>query len=158
MKACFPSRHRALLPGGSEAESISPGPVDAATLREIIHAMDTYAVCVFRGTALSDESHIAFSYLLGKLEYAPSFFGKGVKRFNYPELFDAGNLDANGNILMDERRRLYNKGNALWHTDSSFNPHRSAYSLAARPRSAARGRRHRVCGHARGLRRVCRRR
>jgi alpha-ketoglutarate-dependent 2,4-dichlorophenoxyacetate dioxygenase len=104
-------------------------PVDPVTLREIVEAMDTYAVCVFRATALNDESHIAFSYLLGKLEYAPSLFGKGVKRFRYPELFDAGNLDASGNILLDERRRLYNKGNALWHTDSSFNPQRSAYSL-----------------------------
>jgi len=103
-------------------------PIDARTLGEIVEAMDTYAVCVFRDTGLTDESHIAFSYLLGKLEFAPSFFGKG-KRFDYPELFDAGNLDANGNILIDERRRLYNKGNALWHTDSSFNPHRSAYSL-----------------------------
>jgi len=104
-------------------------PVDAATLREVVDAMDTFAVCVFRDTGLTDESHIAFSYLLGKLEYAPSLFGKGVKRFNHPELFDAGNLDASGNILIDERRRLYNRGNALWHTDSSFNPHRSAYSL-----------------------------
>src|SRR5262245_48174616 len=104
-------------------------PIDTATLHEIVAAMDTYAVSVFRGTGLTDEAHIAFSYLLGKLEFAPSFFGKGVKRFNHPELFDAGNLDANGQILMDERRRLYNKGNALWHTDSSFNPHRSAYSL-----------------------------
>jgi alpha-ketoglutarate-dependent 2,4-dichlorophenoxyacetate dioxygenase len=103
-------------------------PIDSGTLREILDAMDTYAVCVFRNTGLTDESHIAFSYLFGKLEFAPSLFGKG-KRFNYPELFDAGNLDANGNILADDRRRLYNKGNALWHTDSSFNPHRSAYSL-----------------------------
>jgi alpha-ketoglutarate-dependent 2,4-dichlorophenoxyacetate dioxygenase len=104
-------------------------PIDARTLGEIVNAMDRYAVCVFRNTALTDESHIAFSYQLGKLEFAPSFFGKGVKRFKYPELFDAGNLDANGNILLEERRRLYNKGNALWHTDSSFNPHRSAYSI-----------------------------
>src|SRR5262245_5997977 len=79
-------------------------PIDAATLREIVTAMDTYAVSVFRDTGLTDESHIAFSYLLGKLEYAPSLFGKGVKRFNHRELFDAGNLDANGDILMDERR------------------------------------------------------
>jgi alpha-ketoglutarate-dependent 2,4-dichlorophenoxyacetate dioxygenase len=104
-------------------------PIDTASLREILHAMDTYAVCVFRNTGLNDESHIAFSYLLGKLEYAPSFFGKGIKRFGHPELFDAGNLDASGRILVDERRRMYNRGNALWHTDSSFNPHRSAYSL-----------------------------
>jgi alpha-ketoglutarate-dependent 2,4-dichlorophenoxyacetate dioxygenase len=104
-------------------------PIDPPTLSDITHAMDTYAVSVFRATALSDESHIAFSRLLGGLEHAPSFFGKGIKRFNHPELFDAGNLDASGQILVDERRRLYNKGNALWHTDSSFNPHRSAYSL-----------------------------
>ncbi len=104
-------------------------PVGAALLRDIVDALDTYAVCVFRATGLDDESHIAFSRLLGRLEHAPSFFGKTVKRFDHPELFDAGNLDASGNILVDDRRRLYNKGNALWHTDSSFNQHRSAYSL-----------------------------
>jgi alpha-ketoglutarate-dependent 2,4-dichlorophenoxyacetate dioxygenase len=104
-------------------------PVDGETLRQIVAAMDRYAVCVFRATGLADETHIAFSRLLGRLELAPSLFGKGRKRFAHPELFDAGNLDVAGNILSDERRRLYNKGNALWHTDSSFNAHRSAYSL-----------------------------
>jgi alpha-ketoglutarate-dependent 2,4-dichlorophenoxyacetate dioxygenase len=104
-------------------------PIDAATLAEIVSAMDRYAVCVFRATALSDESHIAFSRQLGKLEHAPRLFGKNVTRFEHPELFDAGNLDANGKILVDERRRIYNKGNALWHTDSSFNAQRASYSL-----------------------------
>ena len=104
-------------------------PIAQGPLREIIDALDAYAVCVFRATGLDDESHIAFSRQLGALEHAPSFFGKGIKRFSRPELFDAGNLDASGNILADERRRLYNKGNALWHTDSSFNARRSAYSL-----------------------------
>jgi alpha-ketoglutarate-dependent 2,4-dichlorophenoxyacetate dioxygenase len=104
-------------------------PVDPATLAEIIAAMDRYGVCVFRGTTLKDESHIAFSRQLGQLEHAPRLFGKNITRFQYPELFDAGNLDASGHILVDERRRAYNKGNALWHTDSSFNPHRSSYSL-----------------------------
>jgi len=105
-------------------------PVDAATMRQIVAGMDRHAVCVFRRTALTDETHIAFSRLFGDLEYAPRLFGRSLApRFRYPELFDAGNLDAAGNILADERRRMYNKGNALWHTDSSFNPHRSAYSL-----------------------------
>jgi alpha-ketoglutarate-dependent 2,4-dichlorophenoxyacetate dioxygenase len=104
-------------------------PVDDATLADIIAAMDRYAVCVFRATGLTDESHIAFSRLLGALELAPKGLIGKTPRFQYPELFDAGNLDAQGNILVDERRRLYNKGNALWHTDSSFNPHRAAYSL-----------------------------
>jgi len=104
-------------------------PIDAATLRQIVAAMDRYAVCVFRGTALQDESHIAFSRQLGELELAPRLFGAKLSRFKHSELFDAGNLGADGRILADERRRTYNKGNALWHTDSSFNPRRAAYSL-----------------------------
>jgi len=104
-------------------------PIDAATFADIVAAMDRYGVCVYRATGLTDRSHIDFSYLFGTLEHAPKLFGKKMARFAHSELFDAGNLDANGNILVDERRRLYNKGNALWHTDSSFNPHRSAYSL-----------------------------
>jgi alpha-ketoglutarate-dependent 2,4-dichlorophenoxyacetate dioxygenase len=104
-------------------------PLDSGATAEIVAAMDRYAVCVFRGTALNDDRHIAFSRLLGRLEHAPRLFGKGIIRFDKPELFDAGNLDASGNILADERRRVYNKGNALWHTDSSFNAHRASYSL-----------------------------
>jgi len=45
-------------------------------------------------------------------------------------LFDAGNLDNKGDILpADDRRRFFAKGNRLWHTDSSYNPRRSAYSM-----------------------------
>jgi alpha-ketoglutarate-dependent 2,4-dichlorophenoxyacetate dioxygenase len=104
-------------------------PIDSAALAEIRQGMDRYAVCVFRATGLTDEGHIQFSRLLGELELAPRGLLSKLPRFAHPELFDAGNLDAQGNILVDERRRLYNKGNALWHTDSSFNPHRAAYSL-----------------------------
>jgi alpha-ketoglutarate-dependent 2,4-dichlorophenoxyacetate dioxygenase len=104
-------------------------PLDPATLREVVAAMDRYGVCVFRATGMNDAAHIAFSYQLGKLEHAPKLFGKKFSRFDKPELFDAGNLDASGQILADDRRRVYNKGNALWHTDSSFNPHRASYSL-----------------------------
>jgi len=46
-------------------------PLDSGRVAEIIASMDRYAVCVFRGTALNDDSHIAFSRMLGKLEHAP---------------------------------------------------------------------------------------
>ncbi len=104
-------------------------PVAANTVGEIVAALDAYGVCVFRRTTLDDQSHIAFSRLLGELELAPRLFNAGITRFDYPELFDAGNIDREGRILLDDRRRLYNKGNALWHTDSSFNARRAAYSL-----------------------------
>jgi alpha-ketoglutarate-dependent 2,4-dichlorophenoxyacetate dioxygenase len=104
-------------------------PLDPGSLAEVVAAMDRYAVCVFRATGLDDVAHIAFSHQLGKLEHAPRLFGKSMARFEQPELFDAGNLDPSGKILVDDRRRVYNKGNALWHTDSSFNSHRASYSL-----------------------------
>jgi len=138
MKACFAKGFEAMplafTPAGpsfcAEVSGVDfSRPIEPGTLAEITDGMDRFAVCVFRGTGLDDTRHIQFSRQLGTLELAPKLFGKAVSRFTDPELFDAGNLDANGNILVDERRRLYNKGNALWHTDSSFNPHRSAYSL-----------------------------
>ena len=114
----------------AEVQGVDFGrPLPATTVGEIVAALDSYGVCVFRGTALDDERHIAFSRQLGELELAPRLFNAGVTRFDHPELFDAGNLDRAGRILLDDRRRLYNKGNALWHTDSSFNARRAAYSL-----------------------------
>ena len=114
----------------AEVQGVDFGrPVDPTTVAEIVAALDFYGVCVFRRTSLDDNRHIAFSRLLGELELAPRLFGKGLARFDHPELFDAGNLDREGRILLDNRRRMYNKGNALWHTDSSFNSRRAAYSL-----------------------------
>ncbi len=47
-------------------------------------------------------------------------------RHAFRELFDAGNLDADGNIIDNEMVRLHKKGDRLWHTDSSFMDIRSA--------------------------------
>lgn len=48
----------------------------------------------------------------------------------YVELFDAGNLDDTNTILSPSSPRAHaNRGNLLFHTDSSFNPRRSSYSI-----------------------------
>ena len=103
-------------------------PLDEATQREIIAVQDQYGVTVWRDTGLTDESHVAFSRIFGHLELAPRPPGKPA-RFEHQELFDAGNLDAEGNIITNEMIRLHKKGDRLWHTDSSFMAMRSAYSL-----------------------------
>ncbi len=89
---------------------------------------DAHALCVFRDTKLDDKSHVAFSRQFGQLEHAPMIRTR-EQRFSLPELFDAGNLDNDGAIRRDERSRLFSKGNRLWHTDSSFRPERSSYSM-----------------------------
>ncbi|HWW65588.1 MAG TPA: TauD/TfdA family dioxygenase [Sphingomonadaceae bacterium] len=97
-------------------------------VEECWQLFDRYALCVFRGSGLDDRHHVAFSRLFGDLEHAPRA-RSSTPRFDYPELFDAGNLDRMGAIRMDEKRRLFNKGNQQWHTDSSFRTARSSYSM-----------------------------
>ncbi|KAI5122651.1 hypothetical protein M0805_007913 [Coniferiporia weirii] len=106
-------------------------PISDEQIKDIVEAQTRFGVTVYRNTGLTDEGHIAFSRQLGDLEKVPKFRGPNVPdRFKYPELFDAGNTNLDGSIVQkDSRRWWYNKGNALWHTDSSFNQFRSKYSL-----------------------------
>lgn len=103
-------------------------PLDEAKKQALIAAQHEYGVTVYRNTGLTDETHIAFSRIFGHIELAPIIEGRKF-RFNHRELFDAGNLDADGNIVKNETMRRVSKGNRQWHTDSSFMTIRSAYSL-----------------------------
>jgi alpha-ketoglutarate-dependent 2,4-dichlorophenoxyacetate dioxygenase len=118
----------------AEVSGLDSGrPPDAAAAKEIIRLNNAYAVLEFPQTRLDDEGHVALSRLLGPLEMAPQLFAKeqdNRRRLKLPELFEAGNLDADGNIqAIDDRFRMFARGNRLWHTDSSFYQHRSKYSL-----------------------------
>lgn len=88
-----------------------------------------------RSTLLTDETHVSFSRLFGDLDDTRRFYSQGLRlgnklRMPCYELFDAGNLDAAGNIVpADSPRAHANRGNTLFHADSSFNPRRSSFSL-----------------------------
>lgn len=93
-------------------------------------AMDEHAVLVIRGQRLSDEEHIRFSRAFGPLELPPNLGVGGSKRRLRRELYDASNLDEHGALLTaDSQRRRYNRGNELFHTDSSFNSLPTKWSL-----------------------------
>lgn len=104
-------------------------PLDEAARQQIVKLQNQWGVTVWRATGLSDETHIAFSSLFGYIERSPSAASDKPKRMKFPELFDASNLDVDGNIVDNEMVRLIHKGNRLWHTDSSFMHKRSAQSL-----------------------------
>ena len=56
--------------------------------------------------------------------------GSRKPRYDYYELFDAGNVLDDGSVLaLDAPRSHYGKGNGFFHVDSSFNPRRASYSL-----------------------------
>ena len=102
-------------------------PLDDETQEAIRQAQYEWGVTVWRDTALDDAGHVAFSRIFGDLFSAPSMLAKS--RFTLPEMFDAGNLDQQGQIVSDERTRLYKRGDRLWHTDTSFMAQKSGWSL-----------------------------
>ena len=93
-------------------------------------ALAQYAVLAVRGQQLDDEQHIRFSRAFGPLELPPLLGVGGTRRRLRRELYDASNLDADGNLLSeDSARRQYNKANLVFHTDSSFNDMPTKWSL-----------------------------
>jgi alpha-ketoglutarate-dependent 2,4-dichlorophenoxyacetate dioxygenase len=106
-------------------------PLDKASAAAIHAGMDRYAVLVFRDQPLTDAQQIAFTASLGKIELntANNVTRPEQRRLSY-EMSDISNLDKDGHLLArDDRRRGFNLGNRLWHSDSSFKAAGSKYSL-----------------------------
>lgn len=101
-------------------------PIDDASFAEIRAALDEYGVLVFHDQSLDDERQIAFSRRFGPLETA----GKANPATGTP-FARQSNLDiSTGSVIPPEdRRMIYQKGNYLWHTDSSFKAVPSLCSL-----------------------------
>jgi alpha-ketoglutarate-dependent 2,4-dichlorophenoxyacetate dioxygenase len=103
-------------------------PLSPEEVRQVTDAMDTWGVTVWRNTGMNDEQHVEFSRNFGYLERVPR--REGVKfRLPFPELFDASNLNVEGEITQDPAAIQYRKGDRLWHTDSAFMEKRTSYSL-----------------------------
>jgi alpha-ketoglutarate-dependent 2,4-dichlorophenoxyacetate dioxygenase len=97
-----------------------------------IHAgMDRYAVLVFHDQKVTDEQQMAFSQSLGALEDARGGnITKPEERRLQVGMNDVSNLGRDGRPMeRDSRQRLFNLGNMLWHSDSSFRPIPAKYSL-----------------------------
>ena len=93
-------------------------------------AMATYGVLVVRDAGISDEQQIAFSRAFGPLEIPSRPPGVAAARRMAPELFAAGNLDKEGNIVpYDNDGQNLSKGAERFHTDSSFHTMPTKWSL-----------------------------
>jgi alpha-ketoglutarate-dependent 2,4-dichlorophenoxyacetate dioxygenase len=105
---------------GAELGGIDVGrPLDDAMFAEIRAALDEYSFLVLHDQSLDDARQVAFSERFGPLEKTISANAAGGTHFARQS-----NLDiATGAVIPPEDRRMvYQKGNQLWHTDSSFKP------------------------------------
>ena len=118
---------------GAEVEGVDfSKPIPDDVFKEILAASAQYGVLVFRSTGLSDIQHVEFSQRFGELDDTRPYMTNGRKpRYGHYELFDAGNIDDKTGAPLDPTsgRAQYNKGNGLFHVDSSFNPRRASYSI-----------------------------
>jgi len=116
------------------------GEVSGADIREpmkpdqvaaIEAGMDRYAVLAFRDQRITDEQQIAFSKNFGRIEDSRGGnITKPHEKRLQPLMVDVSNLDQNSKpFVRDDRRRMFNLGNRLWHSDSSFRAIPAKYSL-----------------------------
>ena len=93
--------------------------LDPAVFAGIEAAFERYAVLVFPGQPLTDEQQVAFSRGFGPLEVNPNYAGARLRI--RADMADISNLGHDGRVLArEDPLNLFNLGNQLWHTDSSF--------------------------------------
>jgi alpha-ketoglutarate-dependent 2,4-dichlorophenoxyacetate dioxygenase len=109
---------------GARVEGVDlAGPVDEPTFRRIFDAFQEHSVLVFTDQRLDDATQMAFSERFGPLEATIKAIGREDRLSD--RLVDLSNVDPDHDDRLlgwDDRRMLYQSGNQLWHTDSSFKP------------------------------------
>ena len=97
----------------------------------IDEGMDRYAVLVFHDQNITDDQQIAFTRYFGEIENsAGGTVTKDHEKRLSPLMNDVSNLGQDHKpMARDDRRRLFNLGNQLWHSDSSFRAVPAKYSI-----------------------------
>ena len=113
-------------------------PADVATIEA---GMDRYAVLLVRDQNITDDQQMAFTLNFGAIENARG--GNITKPDEYrlkKGMIDVSNLDKDGKPLeRNDRRRMFNLGNRLWHSDSSFRAKPAKYSILSARTVASQG-------------------
>lgn len=88
-------------------------------------------VCIRDQGHIGDAGHLRFARAFGPLELPPGYEQRKAQPGRMaPELYDASNLDANGEIIdPNSLRAKFSRGNELFHADSSFNDMPSKWSM-----------------------------
>jgi alpha-ketoglutarate-dependent 2,4-dichlorophenoxyacetate dioxygenase len=104
---------------GVEILGVDVRRVDPAVFAEIVEAFEEHSVLLFRGQPIGDEEQIAFTRRFGPLETTIRTINSVAKVA--PEISYLANVDAEDRLIpAGDKRNLFNAGNQMWHSDSSF--------------------------------------
>ena len=110
---------------GARIRDVRLADLDASEFQTIETAWHKYAVLVFPHQHLTNDEHFAFSRRFGRLE-------KGLPQAKRAMRAHIGTTDQDGNVLPKEHMgRVFNIGNSVWHTDSSYKRVAAKASLLA---------------------------
>ena len=101
-------------------------------VKKIDDAINKFSVLVFKNQNINDEQQVRFTKYFGEIEASgnKSNITKASDRRLSTDLADVSNLDKNNKpFTQNDPRRIFNLGNRLWHTDSSFKKIPAKYSL-----------------------------
>jgi alpha-ketoglutarate-dependent 2,4-dichlorophenoxyacetate dioxygenase len=104
---------------GVEIHDLDVKQVDEVTFKAVADAFNDHSVLLFRRQSLTDDEQIAFSRRFGPLEVTIRSINSQARTL--PEIANLANVDAEDQIIpAGDKRNLFNAGNQMWHTDSSF--------------------------------------
>jgi len=106
--------------------------LDNNLIKEIDNAINKFSVLVFKNQNINDNEQVRFTKYFGQIEASgnKSNITKAEDRRLSTDLADVSNLDKNNKpFTQNDPRRIFNLGNRLWHTDSSFKKIPAKYSL-----------------------------
>jgi alpha-ketoglutarate-dependent 2,4-dichlorophenoxyacetate dioxygenase len=97
------------------------GQIETADLLAIKQAFAKYAVLIFPDQHLAQDQHLDFARQFGPLETTIAVYRGDAPLRVRKEFADVSNLNHDNELWGKESRlRLFQLGNRLWHTDSSF--------------------------------------
>ena len=106
--------------------------LDTDQVKKLDNAINKFSVLVFKNQNINDEQQVRFTKYFGEIEPSgnKSNITKAKDRRLSTDLADVSNLDKNNKpFTQNDPRRIFNLGNRLWHTDSSFKEIPAKYSL-----------------------------
>ncbi len=128
MELRFKPLHGAFFAEVEGADLRAPLPPGQAA--DIEAAMDRFGVLVFPRQDIDDDQQMTFGLNFGPMEAETATVDAHKRRLKHAQMNDISNLDERGQLLAaDDRRRMFNLGNQLWHSDSSFKATPAKYSL-----------------------------
>ena len=91
-------------------------------------ALERYSLVLFRNQIFDDDSQVAFSRRFGELEYDHVAYGQ-ERKIRY--IGCIGNIDKHGkHMRANHKRVVFSTGNEMWHSDSSFRPVPTRFSIS----------------------------